>query len=180
MLGGNVTQAVTEEPSSQTKGEIDDMETKEDKAGKEQELERPTKAVPISAFRPLIRPNPDLERMRTTSTIKLTDTVLKIPTPIEIELIGSSRPQPTKTPTLEAQPITIISISQPEMPALKVIREDPDEPIRVPYRINGKMHYLTNDEINAHMEKEEQIKKAAEEAKMFAITKTEVIKVVQE
>ncbi|GJY85383.1 hypothetical protein Tco_0499409 [Tanacetum coccineum] len=42
------------------------------------------------------------------------------------------------------------------------------------------MHYLTNDEINAHMEKEEQIKKATEEAKMFAITKTEVIKVVRE
>ncbi|GKD74855.1 hypothetical protein Tco_1333137 [Tanacetum coccineum] len=93
------------------KGENDDMQIKEDKARKEQEPKRLTKAVPISAFRPLIRPNPGLERMRTTSTIKLTDTVLKILNPNEIELIGSSRPQPTEIPTPEAQPITtIISI----------------------------------------------------------------------
>ncbi|GKF43370.1 hypothetical protein Tco_0129922, partial [Tanacetum coccineum] len=46
--------------------------------------------------------------------------------------------------------------------------------------INGKMHYLTNDEINAILDKEDKIKKAAEEAKMFEKTKTEVIKVVQE
>ncbi|GKF84509.1 hypothetical protein Tco_0249407, partial [Tanacetum coccineum] len=48
------------------------------------------------------------------------------------------------------------------------------------YMINGKMHYLTNDEINAYFEKEDKIKKTAEEAKMFEMTKTEVIKVVQE
>ncbi|GKB22620.1 hypothetical protein Tco_0862021 [Tanacetum coccineum] len=46
--------------------------------------------------------------------------------------------------------------------------------------ISGKMYCLTNDEINAHLEKVEKIKKAAEEAKMFEMTKTEVIKVVQE
>ncbi|GKG14638.1 hypothetical protein Tco_0354238, partial [Tanacetum coccineum] len=43
-----------------------------------------------------------------------------------------------------------------------------------------KMHYFTNDEINAHLEKEDKIKKAAEEAKMLELTKTEVIKVVLE
>ncbi|GKC23672.1 hypothetical protein Tco_1025822 [Tanacetum coccineum] len=132
------SKADTEEPPSHTEGENDDMQTEEDKAGKEQELERPTRAFLISAFRPLMRINPEVEMMTSPSIVKLTHTVLKIPT------------------------------------------LDPDEPIRVPYRINGKMHYLTNDEINAHMEKEEQIKKAAEEAKMFAITKTEVIKVVRE
>ncbi|GKE63487.1 hypothetical protein Tco_1513854 [Tanacetum coccineum] len=46
--------------------------------------------------------------------------------------------------------------------------------------INGKIHYLTNDEFNAHLEKEDKIKKAAEEAKMFEMTKTKMIKVVQE
>ncbi|GKG13241.1 hypothetical protein Tco_0350201, partial [Tanacetum coccineum] len=46
--------------------------------------------------------------------------------------------------------------------------------------INRKIHYLTNDEINAHLENEDKIKKAAEEAKMFEMTKTGVIKVVQE
>ncbi|GJR93937.1 hypothetical protein Tco_0266111 [Tanacetum coccineum] len=64
--------------------------------------------------------------------------------------------------------------------ASTVVREDPDEPIMVPYMINGNMYHLTNDEINAHMEKEDKIKKAAEEAKMFEITKTKVIIVVQE
>ncbi|GJX33480.1 hypothetical protein Tco_0243335 [Tanacetum coccineum] len=62
----------------------------------------------------------------------------------------------------------ICEIPTPELvPASKVVREDPDEPIRVPYMINGKMHYLTNDEINAYLENEDKIKKAAEEAKMF-------------
>ncbi|GJY80064.1 hypothetical protein Tco_0492815 [Tanacetum coccineum] len=64
--------------------------------------------------------------------------------------------------------------------ASKVVREDPDEPIKVPYMINGKMHYLTNDEINDHLEKEDKIKKVAEKAKRFEMTKTEVIKIVQE
>nr|GEY43051.1 copia protein [Tanacetum cinerariifolium] len=39
---------------------------------------------------------------------------------------------------------------------------------------------LTEEKIQAHMDKEEQNNKAAEEAKMFEMTKTEVIKVVQE
>ncbi|GJR00831.1 hypothetical protein Tco_0523815 [Tanacetum coccineum] len=64
--------------------------------------------------------------------------------------------------------------------ASKVIQEDQNEPIRVPYMINGKMHYLTNDDINAHLEKEDKIKKAAEEAKRLEMTKTKVIKIVQE
>nr|GEX05752.1 putative ribonuclease H-like domain-containing protein [Tanacetum cinerariifolium] len=45
--------------------------------------------------------------------------------------------------------------------------------------INKKIHYLTNDEINAHIKKEDQIKKDAEEANMFAMIKTEVIKLVR-
>ncbi|GKA69606.1 hypothetical protein Tco_0775670 [Tanacetum coccineum] len=46
--------------------------------------------------------------------------------------------------------------------------------------INEKMNYLTNDEINAHLEKEDKIKKAAKEAKIFEMTKTKVIKVVHD
>ncbi|GJU96502.1 hypothetical protein Tco_1321258 [Tanacetum coccineum] len=64
--------------------------------------------------------------------------------------------------------------------ASKVVQEDPDEPIRVPYMINGKMYHLTNDEINEQLEKEDKIKKATEEAKRLEMTKTEVIKIVQE
>ncbi|GKD90948.1 hypothetical protein Tco_1366455 [Tanacetum coccineum] len=66
------------------------------------------------------------------------------------------------------------------VPTSRVVQEDPDEPVRVPYMINGKMHYLTNDEITTHLEKEELIKKAAEQARLLAITKPEVVKVVGE
>ncbi|GKA96765.1 hypothetical protein Tco_0818860 [Tanacetum coccineum] len=139
--GENVTQAATEEPPSHTERETDDIEiqeTKEDKMEKEQESEESTKAVLISPFKPLMRTNLEVEMMTSPSTIKLTDTVLEIPTP------------------------------------------NSGAKIKAPYMINGKMHYFTNDEINARMKKEDQIKKAAEEAKMFAMTKTEVIKVVHE
>ncbi|GJT12318.1 retrovirus-related pol polyprotein from transposon TNT 1-94 [Tanacetum coccineum] len=146
--GENVTQADSKEPPSHTKGENDDMQTKEDKIGKEQEFKEPTSVVLVSSFRPL-------ESTTSASTVKLTNTLLEIQTPnfgAKIELIGSLRPQPTETPTLEAQPITTIICKL--VPASKVVREDPDEPVRVTYMINENMHYLTNDEINAHIKKE--------------------------
>ncbi|GJR41051.1 reverse transcriptase domain-containing protein, partial [Tanacetum coccineum] len=43
---------------------------------------------------------------------------------------------------------------------------DPDAPILVPYEINEKNFQLTEEQIQAYMDKEEQIKKAAEEAKI--------------
>ncbi|GJZ93333.1 hypothetical protein Tco_0665398 [Tanacetum coccineum] len=46
--------------------------------------------------------------------------------------------------------------------------------------INGKMYYLTDKEIQAYMEKEEKLKKADGEERLLAISKPEVIKVVQE
>ncbi|GJY26947.1 retrovirus-related pol polyprotein from transposon TNT 1-94 [Tanacetum coccineum] len=46
--------------------------------------------------------------------------------------------------------------------------------------INEKMHLLTNDEITAYTEKEEMLKKAEEEAKLFEINMPETIKVVRE
>ncbi|GJT02890.1 hypothetical protein Tco_0824059 [Tanacetum coccineum] len=79
----------------------------------------------------------------------------------------------------------IVTDDQPEdqrklVPASKEVRPDLDAPILVPYEINGKNFQLTNEQIQAPLDKEEKIKKAAEEAKMFEMTKTEVIKVVPE
>ncbi|GJW39954.1 hypothetical protein Tco_0065799 [Tanacetum coccineum] len=112
--------------------------------------------------------------------------------------------KPTEIPTLKVQPIiTIISTSQPKqfvprregkaivtddqpedqrklVPASKEVRPDLDAPILVPYEINGLNFQLTNEQIQAPLDKEEKIKKAAEEAKMFEMTKTKVIKVVPE
>ncbi|GJZ27661.1 retrovirus-related pol polyprotein from transposon TNT 1-94 [Tanacetum coccineum] len=86
--------------------------------------------------------------------------------------------KPTEIPTLKVQPIiTIISTSQPEpfVPQREgkaIVTDDQPEDQRklVP----------ASKEIQAHLDKEEKIKKAVEEAKMFEMTKTEVIKVVPE
>ncbi|GJZ03478.1 hypothetical protein Tco_0536753 [Tanacetum coccineum] len=113
--------------------------------------------------------------------------------------------QPTEVPPTQAQPITTI-ITHPEssqaalridkgkriateseedsskklVPASTIVRLDPDEEIKVPYMINGKMYYLTNKEMQAHLDREEKLRKAAEEERLLAITKPEVIKAVQE
>nr|GEV57849.1 hypothetical protein [Tanacetum cinerariifolium] len=52
--------------------------------------------------------------------------------------------------------------------------------VKVPYMINGKMCYLTDKEIQAYLDIEEKLRKAAEEERLLAISKPEVIKVVQE
>ncbi|GJR08318.1 hypothetical protein Tco_0790970 [Tanacetum coccineum] len=69
-------------------------------------------------------------------------------------------------------------------------QENPKEPnhstdaniefiVLVPYTINRKLHYLTTEQIEAYMDKEEKIKKAEEEARLLVINKPKVIKVVQ-
>ncbi|GKD89353.1 hypothetical protein Tco_1364860 [Tanacetum coccineum] len=57
--------------------------------------------------------------------------------------------------------------------ASSIVRPDPDEPVRVEFMINGKVVYLTEQEIQDYWDKEEQIKKAEEEARLLAITKPE-------
>ncbi|GJV73266.1 hypothetical protein Tco_1493261 [Tanacetum coccineum] len=59
--------------------------------------------------------------------------------------------------------------------ASSIIR--PDANALIPYTINGEVYYLNAEQLQAHMDKEEQIKKAEEEARLFAISKPEVIKV---
>ncbi|GKC34567.1 hypothetical protein Tco_1046951 [Tanacetum coccineum] len=46
--------------------------------------------------------------------------------------------------------------------------------------IHGRMYHLTNDEINEYLEKEDKMKRSEEQAKRLAMTKSEVIKIVQE
>nr|GEW44327.1 hypothetical protein [Tanacetum cinerariifolium] len=61
-----------------------------------------------------------------------------------------------------------------------VVCQDPDEPIQIPYEIRKKLYNLTNDEIQEYLNKEEVIKKKAEQARLLAMTKSEIIKVVHE
>ncbi|GJW31330.1 hypothetical protein Tco_0051362 [Tanacetum coccineum] len=103
--GENVTHTATEESLSHTEGKNVDMDaeadvTEEDKVDEKHEPTRATNAIPLSAFKPLIGTNPKIEIMTSPSRVKLTDTTIEFPTSqdgVEIELIGSSRPQPTKT-----------------------------------------------------------------------------------
>nr|GEW93675.1 hypothetical protein [Tanacetum cinerariifolium] len=64
--------------------------------------------------------------------------------------------------------------------ASSVVRPNPDVLILVPYMINGKMFYLTEEQILAHMDKEDHIKKAEEEAKRLTMTKTKTEKIPKE
>ncbi|GJR51837.1 hypothetical protein Tco_1402358 [Tanacetum coccineum] len=55
--------------------------------------------------------------------------------------------------------------------ASSIVRPDLNEPVRVKFMINGKVVYLTEQEIQDYWDKEEQIKKAKEEARLLAMTK---------
>ncbi|GJW91640.1 hypothetical protein Tco_0169193 [Tanacetum coccineum] len=118
-------------------------------------------------------------------------------TDANIEFIGSSTPHPSIT---QAQPITIIHL-EPIIPqregkgiateeqaedqrklvkASSIVRPDPDALVLVPYTINGKLFHLIAEQIQEHLDKEEQIKKTEEEVRLLTINKPEVIKMVQE
>nr|GEU37862.1 hypothetical protein [Tanacetum cinerariifolium] len=66
------------------------------------------------------------------------------------------------------------------VPTSNIIHPDPEEEVKVPYTINGKICYLTDKEMQAYLDKEEKLRKAAEEERLLAISKPKVIKVVQE
>ncbi|GJZ83432.1 hypothetical protein Tco_0648605, partial [Tanacetum coccineum] len=58
------------------------------------------------------------------------------------------------------------------------VRADLDTPALIPFEINGKLYHLTNKEILAHYELEERKQKAAHEAKLLALSKLELIKII--
>ncbi|GJY37859.1 hypothetical protein Tco_0424223 [Tanacetum coccineum] len=70
--------------------------------------------------------------------------------------------------------------SKKPVPASTIVRPDPDEEVKVPYMINRKICYFTDTKMHAYLDKEEKLRKPAEEARLLAISKPEVIKVVQE
>ncbi|GKA02305.1 hypothetical protein Tco_0674970 [Tanacetum coccineum] len=83
--------------------------------------------------------------------------------------------RPTTKPTLEAETEIIGSSSRPQL--TDPIVEDPNAPVVIPYEINGVFHYLTNEQIQAHIDEEENLEKAVREAR---VSKPELIKVVHE
>ncbi|GKE32140.1 hypothetical protein Tco_1451462, partial [Tanacetum coccineum] len=57
--------------------------------------------------------------------------------------------------------------------ASSIVRPNPDEPVKVKLMINGKIVYISEQEIQDYWYKEEQIKKAEEEARLLEMTKPE-------
>nr|GEW32274.1 hypothetical protein [Tanacetum cinerariifolium] len=117
---------------------------------------------------------------------------------------GQSSLAPFSIPPTQAQPITIIT-THPEssqaapktdkgkgvatesnedplklVHASIIVRPDLNEGVKVRYMINRKMYYLTNTKMQAYLDKEEKLKKTDEESRLMAISKHEVIKVMQE
>nr|GFB71724.1 hypothetical protein [Tanacetum cinerariifolium] len=114
------------------------------------------------------------------TTVKPTETLTPEVQPIAI-IVSTSQPEPS-VPQREGKGIaTDEHIESPPMlvKATSDVRPDLDALILVPYTINGKLFYLTQEQILTHMDKEDQIKKAEEEVKRLVMTKIEVIKIVQ-
>ncbi|GJS49710.1 hypothetical protein Tco_0599831 [Tanacetum coccineum] len=97
----------------------------------------------------------------------------------KMALLMSSFKPPKETSSQQTVKLTdtILDIPshKPGVPSTTLI-----VPVLVPYMINGKLFYLTEEKIQAHLDKEDQIKKAVEEARLFEMNKPEVIKVVRE
>nr|GEV85345.1 hypothetical protein [Tanacetum cinerariifolium] len=103
-------------------------------------------------------PTRQVTLIESSSKPPLTDPILDIPIP-QREGRGIATEEQLKS----AKKLVLAS---------DVVREKPNEPIRIPYMINGKIQNLTDDELNAYLEKEVRIKKAAKEAKTLEMTKT--------
>ncbi|GJR27157.1 hypothetical protein Tco_1103389 [Tanacetum coccineum] len=65
-------------------------------------------------------------------------------------------------------------LSKRLVPASTIIRPNLDA--LIPYTINGEVYHVTAKQLQEQMDKEELIKKAEEEARLFAISKPEVLK----
>ncbi|GJS09719.1 hypothetical protein Tco_0366515 [Tanacetum coccineum] len=88
-------------------------------------------------------PTREVALIESSSKPPLTDPILKIPVP----------QREGKAIAIDDQP----EVQTKLMPSLKEVCPDPDALILVPYEINGKVFQLIEEQIQAHMDKEEQI-----------------------
>ena len=71
--------------------------------------------------------------------------------------------------TIEPEPTTQL------VPATSEVRRDPNEPVKVLYEINGTTYYITEDEIQAYLDKTKKIRNVAEEEQASRATLIEVV-----
>ncbi|GJT27098.1 retrovirus-related pol polyprotein from transposon TNT 1-94 [Tanacetum coccineum] len=146
--GENATHTATEEPPSHTEGETDaNMQEK-----------------------------PDETKQSTEANIKFIDPSTHQPQITQAQPITIIHPEPF-VQQREGKGISTDDQAENQTKLVKassIVHPDPDAPVLVPYTINGKLHYLTDEQIQEYLDKEEKIKKAKEEARLFEMTKPEV------
>ncbi|GJV29422.1 hypothetical protein Tco_1385870 [Tanacetum coccineum] len=113
-----------------------------------------------------------VEIIGSLSRLQLTDTILEILIP------QPESPQATPKPDRGKGIARDTDESPPKLvKASTKVRPYPDTLLLVPYEIHGKMYQLTEKEIQARLDKEEKLEKAAREA---MLSKPKLIKVVHE
>ncbi|GJV94042.1 hypothetical protein Tco_1541855 [Tanacetum coccineum] len=137
----------TEETPSLTEGEKDDMITEETVSKtadvKKEHVQEPQDTEPIPI-------------------IILTDPIVEVQVP-QPENPLHTTPKPDRGKDIARD--TDESLRK-LMLASKEVRQDHDGPVLIPFEINGKLYHLTNEQIQAHMEMEEQKEKASQEARL--------------
>ncbi|GJY55313.1 hypothetical protein Tco_0454428 [Tanacetum coccineum] len=155
LLAENFAHTIIEEPLSYTEGEKVDIDIEE--AAKKEPIKEP------------VVENVVQELVRETRPIPVTIVRPMMRPAPELEMMSfASRIQLADT------------ILEKLIKDSSKVHPEPNEPVRVPYEIHGKLYHLTNDGIQEHLDKEEKIKKAVKEAKLLAISKLELITTVHE
>ncbi|GJS29606.1 hypothetical protein Tco_0490226 [Tanacetum coccineum] len=160
------TQLITEEKDAE--GTEVDMEHVQEPQG--------TKPFPITIVRPIVTP-PETEIIGSLSRPQLIDPI------VEVQVSQTIDDPPHTTPNDNiGKGITRDTEESLRklIPTSKEVHPNPDTPVLIPYKINVKMYQLTNEQIQAQLEKEEQMERATQEAKMIELTKPALIKVVEE
>ncbi|GJT28322.1 hypothetical protein Tco_0908597 [Tanacetum coccineum] len=135
----------------------------------EEELARVSRVIPISIVIQITRPNPEIALIKLSSRPPLTDTTLEF---------SVSKP---KTKIIVSSSGPMIYITPPKQPGSPPVAPKADRGKGVATDdTESQKKLLTEEQIKAHMDKEEMLKKAIEEAKLLAMSKPELIKVVHE
>ncbi|GJY52796.1 hypothetical protein Tco_0444460 [Tanacetum coccineum] len=114
---------------------------------------RDTGPIPINVARPTIKPTLKAETkiIRSLSRPRLTDPIVEVQIPEPKTLFLTLKPDRGKgiaRDTDESLPKLIKASNK--------VYQDPNAPIVIPYKINGVLHHLTNEHIQAHKVKESQ------------------------
>ncbi|GJZ69693.1 hypothetical protein Tco_0633243 [Tanacetum coccineum] len=138
--------------------------------------------IPITIVRPIAKSVLEVKLIESSSRPQLTGLVIDITPPEQ-----SNPEEQPESPHTTPKPDRGNGIARDTdesllklVPTSKEVYQDPDALVLIPYEINRVLHHLTNEQIQAHMEKEEWLEKAAREARLMQLSKPELIKELRE